>query len=306
MVGSYHNQRFFGMLLIELVSHLDGVVHIHHFLKDCGGVVSVAGPVNLSTFNHQEETLVTAFGQERDGTFGNFGQRQVAFLAVDGIGQARRLCPFFLDKNHLVRLGRLRLVFVKASCNGIAGFFKDREDARSLFLIGSGSRFQETTACIEVETGFRQVEGYLVIHATVRLMGIECGGSSMVYTDAGSYPNFLTGLFGSLGHTLKHTLVIVHTNGAVVGLCTGSQGCSGSRRVSHRVGGRKGSCHAGNRERSEQQRLYTDAPFLFGQIHFRTVHLVHTHSITDEIKHVLRLLGIGHAAGQQYKEQHIH
>ena len=46
--------------------------------------------------------------------------------------------------------------------------------------------------------------------------------------------------------------------------------------------------------------------FLFGQIHLRTVHLVHTHSITDEIKHVLRLLGIGHAAGQQYKEQHIH
>ena len=39
------------------------------------------------------------------------------------------------------------------------------------------------------------------------------------------------------------------------------------------MGGREGSRHAGNRERSEQQRLYTDAPFLFGQIHLRTVHL---------------------------------
>ena len=202
MVGSYHNQRFFGMLLIELVSHLDGVVHIHHFLKDCGGVVTVTGPVNLSTFHHQEETLITAFGQESDGTFGNFGQRQVTFLAVDGIRQARRLCTFFLDKDHLICVGRLRLVFVKASCNGITGFFKDRENAWSLFLVGSSGRFQETAACIEVETGFRQVEGYFVIHATVRLVGIECSGSSMVYADAGSYSNFLTGLLGSIGHTL--------------------------------------------------------------------------------------------------------
>ena len=47
----------------------------------------------------------------------------------------------------------------------------------------------------------------------------------------------VTCLLYTSGHTLKHTLVIVHTNGTVVGLCTGSQGCSGSRRVSHRVGG---------------------------------------------------------------------
>ena len=86
---------------------------------------------------------------------------RLAFLAVDGIGQARRLCPFFLDKNHLVRLDRLRLIFVKASCNGITGFFKDREDARTSFLSAVVVGFKKPPPCIEVETGFRQVEGLI-------------------------------------------------------------------------------------------------------------------------------------------------
>ena len=105
----------------------------------------------------------------------------------------------------------------------------------------------------------------------------------MVYTDAGSYPNFLTGLFGSLGHTLKHTLVIVHTNGTVVGLCTGSRAVPAAEESVTELVAEKVVAMLATGKEVNSKGFTPMRPSCSGQIHLRTVHLVHTHSITDEI-----------------------
>ena len=57
MVGRHDNQRLIGVLLIELVGHANGIVHINQF-GDESQVVAVAGPVDFAPFDHQEETVL--------------------------------------------------------------------------------------------------------------------------------------------------------------------------------------------------------------------------------------------------------
>ena len=52
VVGRHNNQRFVGMLAVELVCHANGLVKIFHFMEYGGGIVAVASPVNLAAFHH--------------------------------------------------------------------------------------------------------------------------------------------------------------------------------------------------------------------------------------------------------------
>ena len=155
MVGSYYNQSFFRMFFIKLISHFNGVVHINHFFENCGRVVAMASPVDLSTFHHQEEALVLAFGQERNSAFCDFSEGHIAVFTVNGIRQTRRISTVFLNKNHLISLGGLNLKVINTFRNGVTGFLNDRENARSFFLISGSSRLQKTTTCIEVKVSLR-------------------------------------------------------------------------------------------------------------------------------------------------------
>ena len=89
MVGSDNDECLVGMLLIEFVCHLHGVVHIYHFGYE-RQVVGMACPVNLSTLNHHEETVLFSllFHQEIDSRPGNVCQCQVIVLAVECIRYA--------------------------------------------------------------------------------------------------------------------------------------------------------------------------------------------------------------------------
>ena len=262
----------------------------------------MARPVYLSTFYHQEETFILTFSQKRNSAFSNLSKSQVAIFAVNRIRQARRVGIIFLNQHHLISLSSFSFKIVYTFCNRITGFLNDGENAWSFFLVSRSSWLQETTTCIEIKVSLRQVKSNLVIHITIRLMCIESSRSSMVHTDTGSYTNFLSGFLCSLGNSLNHILLVIHTDSTVIRLHSGSQSSSGSRRVRYRVGCRESCGNTHSRELSKQQRCHTNASFLFSQIHFRTVHLVHSHSITDEIKYILCLLGIRHTC-QQDKEQ---
>ena len=52
VVGRHNNQRFVGVLAVELVCHANGFVKIFHFMEHRGGIVAVASPVNLAAFHH--------------------------------------------------------------------------------------------------------------------------------------------------------------------------------------------------------------------------------------------------------------
>ena len=52
VVGGNNDQRFFRMFLVEFVSYFDSVIHVLYFIEYGSGVISVASPVDLSTFYH--------------------------------------------------------------------------------------------------------------------------------------------------------------------------------------------------------------------------------------------------------------
>ena len=223
MVGSHNNQSLFRVLLVELISHFYRIIQIDNFLKNGGRVIAVASPVYLTSFHHKEESFIVSLCQERNSTFGNLRQGKVTFLAVDGIRQAGRYGALFLDKYHFPCIRSLCFVFVQSSGNGISRFLYNGEDTRCIFLIGCRSGFQETAACVKVETGLRQVKRNFVIHATVGLVGIECRRGSVVYTDTGGDTDFPACFLGFLGNCLQGIFIIVHTNSPIVCLCTGSK-----------------------------------------------------------------------------------
>ena len=87
VVGCHHDECLVGVLLIELKSHLHGIVHFDEF-GDERHIVGMTEPVYLATLHHEEETVLSSLllGKEVDGSTSNVGQREVTLLAVNGIG----------------------------------------------------------------------------------------------------------------------------------------------------------------------------------------------------------------------------
>ncbi len=290
VVGGNNDQSFLRMFLVKFISYFDGVIHILHFVEYSSGVIGMAGPVYLSTFYHQEETFVLAFGEEVDSAFCDLSESQIIAFTVDSVRQARRVLAFFLYQDHFAGILAFCFIIVVATCYGVACFFENREDVGSVFPVVGLVRFQETTACIKVKVCFGQVNGDFIIHITVCLMSIESGGSGMVYADGSSDAYFLSGLLRFFGYRFNRVLVFSYGDGAVVGLLAGCQCSTCGCRVSYRVGGRESGCHGSYGELSEQQRFNADTSVLaFCLIHFRTVYLVDSHSIADEIEYILCL-----------------
>ena len=122
VVGGNDDEGFIGVLLIEFVCHLDGVVHVNYF-GDEAQVVGVACPVNLTALHHQEESVLLALllGEEVYGCAGDVGQGKVVLFAVECIGDASAvlLAGFLaLEEDHAVGLLCLLLVFLVSAGNG--------------------------------------------------------------------------------------------------------------------------------------------------------------------------------------------
>ena len=221
------------MLLIKFVSHLNGIVHIFHFIEHSSGVISMASPVYLSTFYHQEETFILTFRQEIDSAFGNLCQCQITLFAVNGIRQAGRICSFFLDKNHFVSFAGFRFIVIVTTRHCISCFFKNRENTRNLLLVKRSIRFQETTACIEIKISLRQVKGNFIIHTTIRLVCVKCGWSGMVYTDRSSDTYFLAGFLRFFGYCLNRILIFSYRNSMIIRFLSRCQRSACSGRVGY-------------------------------------------------------------------------
>ena len=134
-------------------------------------------------------------------------------------------------------------------------------------------------------------------------MCVESSRSSMIDTDTGSNSHPFTGFLCFLGNCLQRILLIIHPNGTIISLFAGGKSSSRSRRISHGISGRESSSHCPHRELCKKQRLYTNAALLdFGTIHFRTIHLIDTHSITNEIENIF-CLSIGYNCHTDKKKE---
>ena len=58
VVGADNNDGLIGVLLVELVSYLDGLVEVNNLVDAGTYIVAVASPVNLTALNLEEEAVL--------------------------------------------------------------------------------------------------------------------------------------------------------------------------------------------------------------------------------------------------------
>ena len=108
MVAGHHDQGFGRMLFQERAGHADGIVEGDEFSQRGGGIVGMAGPVDLAAFHHDEETLRVAL-EIVDRCLRNFRKRKIARRPVDGIGHGNAVMGGGHRADHLAQLLVLEL-----------------------------------------------------------------------------------------------------------------------------------------------------------------------------------------------------
>ena len=115
----------------------------------------------------------------------------------------------------------------------------------------------------------------------------------MVYTDAGSYSHAVACIFGPDSDAVHRCFQIFqYTDGTIFCLVACGKGCSCSSRVSHSVGGRKGCCDSCIGELGKQDGRNADFSFQFSAVQLCSLHLIHSHSVSDKVEDVLGLLRV--------------
>ncbi len=87
MIGGDEDKGLVGVLQIEIIGYLHRIIHIPCLADGGCRIVGMAGVVDHTALDHHEEALVTGV-EEGDGGRDDLRERQVALLAVDGIGEA--------------------------------------------------------------------------------------------------------------------------------------------------------------------------------------------------------------------------
>ena len=290
VVGRHDDERFVGMLGIEFIGHLHGLVHVDEFTERRGHIVGMAGPVDLAPLDHEEESVLAGLGEVGYAGTGHFGQGHVGLGAVDGIGQGVALALaglLGLEQDHAVGLAVLLEEVLVASGNGVAGgaaLVVERR-GRGIGLVGG---LEEIASGVEVESGFHQVLTDGVVRTASALVGIESGRSGMVHTHAGAHADGGSGLLGPHGDAVDACgLVGEKAERAVFRLVARGQGRAGGSGVGHAVGAGIGGDKCGIGKLREADGLDADAAFECGQIGLGAVHLVDTHAVANEVEHIL-------------------
>ena len=294
VVGRHNNQRFVGVLAVELVCHANGFVKIFHFVEHRGGIVAVASPVNLAAFHHKEETFAVAlrFGELADAGTRDVLQSQVALLAVDGIRQGSGifLCRSFgLEEDNLFGLAHFLFEILIAAGNHVASLFAlcIKVWRTGVILIG---RFQEIRTAKVVEARLRQLRADFIILAAIAHVGVESCRRGVVDGNARGYAHCRSVLLGTDGHAVNRCCEVgqqaERTVLRLMSRCQRRACCGG---VGHAVCARVGRDERRGGKVSEAQRRSADAPFEGREIGFRAVYLVDAHAVADEIKHILGL-----------------
>ena len=130
-------------------------------------------------------------------------------------------------------------------------------------------------------------------------MSIKHSRSCMVHADTCCYAHFPTGPFRLFSNSLKDIPFIIHTNSSIICFFSGGKSCPRSRRISNRIGSRKCCSKTRNGKCSKQQWFYSNTAFLLRKIHFRTIHLIYSHSITNKIEYIFCLLSISQTKQKQ-------
>ena len=84
MIGGDEDEGLVGVREIEIICHPHRLVHIPCLADGGSGIIGMAGIINHAPLDHHEEPLVAGV-EERNGGGDDLRERQVTFLAVNGI-----------------------------------------------------------------------------------------------------------------------------------------------------------------------------------------------------------------------------
>ena len=86
VVGRDYDDCLVGVLLVEFVGHLYGLIHIKHFVDSAADVVAVTCPVDHASLDGEEEAVLLFAGEIVDAGAHNLLEREVVLVLVEGIG----------------------------------------------------------------------------------------------------------------------------------------------------------------------------------------------------------------------------
>ena len=220
----------FAVFLGEVQHFADGVVELDHFGDDVVGFIGVAAPVDLGTFDHQEEALVFAVAllQEGGGHFGG-GYEVVAALAE---GERLPVC------------GQVEVVFLGV---GTDVFHFDVDETFYHVIVRaqfgaqvSGVHFAAVeefgaAANEEIDVGFCEISGNFLVVFSAPVVGHETGGRCVHDGAVGDETGRQAGGFGQLQDGDYGRGVHVYADGAVVGFNAGAERGGAGGRVGYQV-----------------------------------------------------------------------
>ena len=236
VVAGHQDQRLVGVLPGEVDGDLYRIGQGHGVVDGGGGVVGVAGPVDLTAFAHHEEALIVV--QNLDALLHIIGQRPHGVGTVQLISHGAGIGQVLVDEDDgaagdLLSLG-LRGDHV------IARFLSQVVQALLVF-VGTGG-LEQTAAGKILEAGVDQFQTDLIVAAAALLVGVEGGGGGVVEVDGGDHADLPAQLILQLfaDGLIGYGAGLVHVDGTGIGLVAGGDGGGGGGGVGSKAVGIKG------------------------------------------------------------------
>ena len=150
--------------------------------------------------------------------------------------------------------------------------------------------FVEVGTCEEIVVTLAEVLSQFVVHLATGLMAVERCRGGVCDGHRGGNAHGLAGLLGPGRDAADGCLQILqHADGAVLRLVSCGERRAAGSGVSDAVCGRVRVHHSHHRQAGHQDGLKADAPLQGSEIGLGDVDLVHTHSVADEVEHILDL-----------------
>ena len=244
MVAGHQDQGLLGMLSGKVDGHLHRVGQGHGVVDGRGGVIGVAGPVDLAALAHEEEAVVVVENLDALCHMVGEGPHLVGTVELIGHGVAIGQVLVNDDDGAVGHRFGVGLGFH----HGVArGFCQGVEIL--LVTLGAGG-LEEGAAGEVVEAGVDELQADLIVVVAAGLVGIEGGGRGVVEVHRGDHADFPALLgFELLGNGLiGGGAGLIHVDGAGISLVAGGDGSGRGRRVGAEAVGVIGHGGAGHGE----------------------------------------------------------
>ena len=290
VVGSDQDQGLIGVLAGKIHRSLHGIAQFQHIVDGSGGIVGMAGPVDLAGLGHQEEALGVV--QQFDALLHIVGQLPLAVGGIQGVVHGLAVRQVLGDDEGLACTGS------QGSGVGLGGDHVIAGLCGNFVVVGAGAvtvHLLELAAGKVLKAGVCQLHADLIVVLAAVLVGIERSRGGVVDVDGGDHAHLIALLAvqllsdGLIGHIAGPG---AHIDDTALGLVAGGDGGRGRSGVRAEGSAVVGGHAAHLREAGEAQVGFGDSAVV---VHGTLVEagrldLCRAHAVADEQEDVFGLL----------------